>query len=101
MSVVVESVEKRNSKEKTLVHRADMKASHANRFGRDGLHLGAVVSGFEDDGAFFFSSIRRHTTSLRDWSSDVCSSDLRRRPFVPAHLERQHDHIIVTRLHRA
>src|SRR6266496_6031273 len=26
---------------------------------------------------FFFSSIRRHTRSLRDWSSDVCSSDLR------------------------
>src|SRR5438874_6329905 len=28
---------------------------------------------------FFFSSGRRHTISLRDWSSDVCSSDLRRR----------------------
>src|SRR6266496_3519053 len=28
---------------------------------------------------FFFSSRRRHTRSLRDWSSDVCSSDLRRR----------------------
>src|SRR6266496_6758915 len=27
---------------------------------------------------FFFSSRRRHTRSLRDWSSDVCSSDLRR-----------------------
>src|SRR5690349_23647455 len=26
--------------------------------------------------AFFFSSRRRHTRSLRDWSSDVCSSDL-------------------------
>src|SRR6266498_4840122 len=26
--------------------------------------------------AFFFSSRRRHTSSLRDWSSDVCSSDL-------------------------
>ena len=26
---------------------------------------------------FFFSSIRRHTISLCDWSSDVCSSDLR------------------------
>src|SRR6267378_6032075 len=24
---------------------------------------------------FFFSSKRRHTRSLRDWSSDVCSSD--------------------------
>src|SRR5690349_24835359 len=27
-------------------------------------------------GLFFFSSRRRHTRSLRDWSSDVCSSDL-------------------------
>src|SRR3989440_862158 len=26
---------------------------------------------------FFFSSRRRHTRSDRDWSSDVCSSDLR------------------------
>src|SRR5260221_6275431 len=25
---------------------------------------------------FFFSSRRRHTISLCDWSSDVCSSDL-------------------------
>src|SRR5699024_12110666 len=27
-------------------------------------------------GYFFFSSRRRHTRSKRDWSSDVCSSDL-------------------------
>src|SRR5258707_5607698 len=26
---------------------------------------------------FFFSSRRRHTRYWRDWSSDVCSSDLR------------------------
>ena len=26
---------------------------------------------------FFFSSRRRHTRLVRDWSSDVCSSDLR------------------------
>src|SRR2546421_4668460 len=33
---------------------------------------------------FFFSSRRRHTRSDRDWSSDVCSSDLENRdpPFV-------------------
>src|SRR5206468_6135748 len=31
---------------------------------------------------FFFSSRRRHTRSDRDWSSDVCSSDL----FVPVFL---------------
>src|SRR2546422_10546722 len=28
-------------------------------------------------GVFFFSSRRRHTRCSRDWSSDVCSSDLR------------------------
>src|SRR3712207_9388735 len=27
-------------------------------------------------GGFFFSSRRRHTRYWRDWSSDVCSSDL-------------------------
>src|SRR6266496_5775336 len=34
-------------------------------------HVGCRLSFF-----FFFSSRRRHTRSLRDWSSDVCSSDL-------------------------
>src|SRR5690625_5903647 len=29
---------------------------------------------------FFFSSRRRHTRWPRDWSSDVCSSDLSSRP---------------------
>src|SRR5215510_14128652 len=29
---------------------------------------------------FFFSSRRRHTSWPRDWSSDVCSSDLHREP---------------------
>src|SRR5690349_8815457 len=32
------------------------------------------------NGFFFFSSRRRHTRSLRDWSSDVCSSDLAAAP---------------------
>src|SRR5207249_9005554 len=31
-----------------------------------------------DAAVFFFSSRRRHTRSKRDWSSDVCSSDLGR-----------------------
>src|SRR2546428_6506828 len=31
---------------------------------------------FSDVFFFFFSSRRRHTRSDRDWSSDVCSSDL-------------------------
>src|SRR5215211_8619899 len=32
---------------------------------------------------FFFSSRRRHTRSLCDWSSDVCSSDLVAYIFAP------------------
>src|SRR5699024_12103419 len=40
---------------------------------------------------FFFSSRRRHTRSKRDWSSDVCSSDLSQQlePYGPVPLERQ------------
>src|SRR2546429_7111588 len=34
-----------------------------------------IKSGCRD---FFFSSRRRHTRCSRDWSSDVCSSDLQR-----------------------
>src|SRR3712207_8309927 len=30
----------------------------------------------QDGAVFFFSSRRRHTRYWRDWSSDVCSSDL-------------------------
>src|SRR5438445_9335761 len=33
-------------------------------------------SNFYSDRLFFFSSRRRHTRYWRDWSSDVCSSDL-------------------------
>src|SRR5204863_886471 len=33
---------------------------------------------------FFFSSRRRHTRSLRDWSSDVCSSDLTKEKEEPS-----------------
>src|SRR2546429_7044864 len=36
--------------------------------GRRDMRLHAVI--------FFFSSRRRHTRCSRDWSSDVCSSDL-------------------------
>src|SRR5690606_40822085 len=32
---------------------------------------------------FFFSSRRRHTRFSRDWSSDVCSSDLHRERLIP------------------
>src|SRR5699024_11928441 len=33
--------------------------------------------------SFFFSSRRRHTMSKRDWSSDVCSSDLNMEAHYP------------------
>src|SRR5690606_40724459 len=39
---------------------------------------------------FFFSSRRRHTRFSRDWSSDVCSSDLSFASFknvLPEHVE--------------
>src|SRR5436309_3817915 len=35
-----------------------------------------VFFGRAPSGGFFFSSRRRHTRFSRDWSSDVCSSDL-------------------------
>src|SRR5260221_7339647 len=38
------------------------------------LLIRTIVDNFD---FFFFSSRRRHTRSLCDWSSDVCSSDLR------------------------
>src|SRR3712207_7518173 len=48
---------------------------------------------------FFFSSRRRHTRYWRDWSSDVCSSDLREvlpsgagRPDRRLHLARARHH---------
>src|SRR5690606_40927471 len=41
---------------------------------------------------FFFSSRRRHTRFSRDWSSDVCSSDLATTP--PGSCERQGQTVI-------
>src|SRR3712207_7091272 len=45
---------------------------------------------------FFFSSRRRHTRYWRDWSSDVCSSDLRLQD-VRSGIERGEDATGVTR----
>src|SRR5438105_5728309 len=39
-------------------------------------HWLGVVALLLSSFVFFFSSRRRHTRSTRDWSSDVCSSDL-------------------------
>src|SRR5439155_11435333 len=35
-----------------------------------------IINKYETSLVFFFSSRRRHTRWPRDWSSDVCSSDL-------------------------
>src|SRR5690606_40250266 len=56
-------------------------------------HTFSVYSGISPSLScfFFFSSRRRHTRFSRDWSSDVCSSDLRPRSCFPplaAHPER-------------
>src|SRR2546430_11599844 len=40
---------------------------------------------------FFFSSRRRHTRFDCDWSSDVCSSDLRRRAAERKELRREYE----------
>src|SRR5260221_6489793 len=52
---------------------------HPKRFGvnvrRYGPQPSIFVRSFSQITMFFFSSRRRHTISLCDWSSDVCSSD--------------------------
>src|SRR5438445_7878813 len=40
---------------------------------------------------FFFSSRRRHTRYWRDWSSDVCSSDLTSRVASGGHHDLRHE----------
>src|SRR5215208_4919978 len=42
---------------------------------------------------FFFSSRRRHTTWPRDWSSDVCSSDLVEAVLAAGHPHRLHHRV--------
>src|SRR6266700_6751662 len=44
---------------------------------------------------FFFSSRRRHTRFSRDWSSDVCSSDLVGRSIAVELLENGHEVLLV------
>ena len=49
------------------------------RVGKEGMRIECYGGGGGGGGGgffFFFSSRRRHTRSLCDWSSDVCSSDL-------------------------
>src|SRR5476649_2687636 len=42
-----------------------------------------MIKSWDMSGFFCFSSRRRHTRSLCDWSSDVCSSDLVREKIGP------------------
>src|SRR5256885_9943586 len=42
------------------------------------LHLDKAENAGDHAVVFFFSSRRRHTRLQGDWSSDVCSSDLKR-----------------------
>src|SRR6266542_6444299 len=52
---------------------------------------------------FFFSSGRRHTSCYRDWSSDVCSSDLsddQRWAVVGLGLQKRLERMLVARAHR-
>src|SRR5207249_1461512 len=63
--------------------RGELRGCCELRKGREAVSIHAGPAG--PDGpvgweSFFFSSRRRHTRSKRDWSSDVCSSDLL---FVP------------------
>src|SRR5437868_9303643 len=43
---------------------------------------------------FFFSSRRRHTRSKRDWSSDVCSSDLKFRLIERIAMPEKHERVL-------
>src|SRR6266496_5489163 len=50
---------------------------------------------------FFFSSRRRHTISLRDRSSDVCSSDLDQRDMTPKIPQRNRSEVVTVDANRA
>src|SRR5690606_40509562 len=50
--------------------------TQAETYAREHQYLGASISLLVSLPYLFFSSRRRHTRFSRDWSSDVCSSDL-------------------------
>src|SRR3712207_8593525 len=54
------------------------------------------ISAFELLLCFFFSSRRRHTRYWRDWSSDVCSSDLSASPPSALPVMANHEHLPTT-----
>src|SRR5262245_63410268 len=65
------NVTMRDIKSKNVYSRVNSKATTQWRKteSANGVHLEGVASDI------FFSSKRRHTSCLSDWSSDVCSSD--------------------------
>src|SRR5699024_11737830 len=69
---------------------------------RSDLHTCVYIIVIFDDieRLFFFSSRRRHTRSKRDWSSDVCSSDLvqwQQTFALSAHLNHIKEKVFVTK----
>src|SRR5438874_1352117 len=62
-----------------LAHRAGFRCMMSHRSGETEdttiADLAVALGTGQLKTGFFFSSRRRHTSSLRDWSSDVCSSD--------------------------
>src|SRR5437899_5004856 len=60
---------------------------------RGGTHAQVVVPHSRGPG-FFFSGGRRHTSCLSDWSSDVCSSDLRLDESREAHANQFYENLI-------
>jgi 2-polyprenyl-6-methoxyphenol hydroxylase-like FAD-dependent oxidoreductase len=62
----VEAISERFGFDVGFVHRADLLAALADGFGREGLHLGADVSGYEDDGAGVKVILRDGTAATGD-----------------------------------
>src|SRR5437762_5025730 len=56
----------------------EMTVVHSREDAKFGAKVGEMINanGCALRGFFFFSSRRRHTRYIGDWSSDVCSSDL-------------------------
>src|SRR2546429_2650151 len=68
-----------------MPHDSEPQASRVGRLARGNVTATAILGevGYHAAVFFFFSSRRRHTRCSRDWSSDVCSSDLDGRLFLP------------------
>src|SRR5471030_1303047 len=81
MSVVAGSLKKKNDRHGTGQSALDgiIRASNVLLAGNTVVVVGY---GWAGQGIVFFSSRRRHTRCLSDWSSDVCSSDLTLAPGI-------------------